>query len=376
MASEGLQSARPLLLAAVAVDGRAADAAAVQVRSQPAGPELAASEDQNLVHRVAPDQVNQQIRLAFLVDRIEDLGQVVGDAVPRGNLDRFGVSQEFAGEPPDIVRERGREEQSLALGRHEGDDLADIGDEAHVQHSIGLVQDEDLDLGEVHGLLADMVHQTTGCGDEDLDALPQDLDLRVDAGAAVHDRRAQGAAPAVGLDGLADLDGELTGRRQDQHSDGVPGRREAAVGVPSEALQCRQNERGRLAGSGLGCGKDVASGQDEGNCRALDGRRLRVALSRNCGEKVGREAEFFESQTVTPECAVLARDRAGRAGRFGSGAHEAIGDEVPAPTWHADGRRCCSVSETAIDKLMLPPCQLRPEGAIEDGSCNDGREFA
>ena len=57
-AAEGLQGAGPLLLAAVAVDRGAADAAPVQVRGQPAGADLAAGEDQDLLHRVAQDQMD------------------------------------------------------------------------------------------------------------------------------------------------------------------------------------------------------------------------------------------------------------------------------------------------------------------------------
>ena len=65
-------------------------------------------------------------------------------------------------------------------------------------------------------------------------------------------------------------------------------RRKAGVGVPAKSLEGGKDERRGLAGAGLGCGQDVASGQDEGDRRALNGRWIRVALSRDGGEKVGR----------------------------------------------------------------------------------------
>jgi hypothetical protein len=65
-------------------------------------------------------------------------------------------------------------------------------------------------------------------------------------------------------------------------------RRKARVRGVSETLEDGQDEGGSLAGAGLGCGEDVAAGEDEGDGRALHGRRLCVALSRNGGEKVGR----------------------------------------------------------------------------------------
>ncbi len=65
-------------------------------------------------------------------------------------------------------------------------------------------------------------------------------------------------------------------------------RRKARVGGVSETLEDGQDEGGSLAGAGLGGGENVAAGEDEWDCRALDGRRLRVPLPRYCGEKVGR----------------------------------------------------------------------------------------
>ncbi len=51
-------------------------------------------------------------------------------------------------------------------------------------------------------LLADVVQQAAGRGDQDLDAGAQLLDLRVQRHAAVDDRRAQGHLAAVGVDRL------------------------------------------------------------------------------------------------------------------------------------------------------------------------------
>ena len=104
-----------------------------------------------------------------------------------------GLVRNSLGQAPDVVREGGGEEQRLALAGEQAHDLADVRDEAHVEHPVGLVEDEDLDLAEVHRALADVVQQPARSGDEDLDAAPEQLDLRVDPGAAVDDRRAQGA---------------------------------------------------------------------------------------------------------------------------------------------------------------------------------------
>jgi len=59
----------------------------------------------------------------------------------------------------------------------------------------------------------------------------------------------------------------------------------------AEALEQREDERCRLAGACLGGGQDVATGEDEGDRLALDGRRLGVSLRGDRAKEVGREPE-------------------------------------------------------------------------------------
>ena len=178
----------------------------------------------------------------------------------------------------------------------QGQDLADIGQEAHVEHPVRLVEDEDLHLRQVDVVLADMVQQATGRRDEDLDPAAQGLGLGLDRHAAVDDRRAQRHGPAVGLEALVHLHRELAGRDEDQRSDGMAGRREARVGVLPQAVQDGQREGRGLAGAGLGGGEEVASLEDEGDRFGLDGRRGRVALLGDGPDEIGREAEGIEGQ--------------------------------------------------------------------------------
>ena len=50
------------------------------------------------------------------------------------------------------------------------DDAPDVGPEAHVEHAVGFVEDEDLDLGEVEVAALDQVEQAARRGDEQVDA--------------------------------------------------------------------------------------------------------------------------------------------------------------------------------------------------------------
>ena len=211
--------------------------------------------------------------------------------VARRDLDRGRVAQDATRQAPDVVREGRREHQVLASRREQRDDLLDVGQEAHVEHPVGLVEDEDLDLAEVGDLLADEVEQPPGRRDEDLDAAAQGLDLGVHRDAAVDDGRAQRDGPAVGPDALVDLHRELARRHEDEHADRVAGRREARVGLAAQAIEDGQDEGGGLAGAGLGGGEHVAALEDERDGGRLDGGRGLVSLLGDHAHEVGRQAE-------------------------------------------------------------------------------------
>jgi hypothetical protein len=61
-----------------------------------------------------------------------------------------------------------------------------------------------------------------------------------------------------------------------------------------QALEHRQDERGRLAGPRLGAGEDVATGEDERDRLGLDGGGFRVALLGDGAEELGRQPELIE----------------------------------------------------------------------------------
>ena len=87
----------------------------------------------------------------------------------RADLDRHRVALDLGDQVADFLRHRRREQQRLALRRQVLDDLAHVGEEAHVEHPVGLVEDEHLDVLEVRGPLAQVVEQPPRAGDDDVD---------------------------------------------------------------------------------------------------------------------------------------------------------------------------------------------------------------
>ena len=175
----------------------------------------------------------------------------------------------------DLRRDRGREEQRLAPRRQRPDHASDVVDEAHVEHPVGLVEDEHLEPVEADEALAHEVEQAAGGGDQDVDARRHRPDLRVLADAAEDHGAAQLQVAAVDGEAGLDLSRELAGRGQHEGAAGLgPG----PARIAGEALQDRQREGGGLAGAGLGAAQEVAAREQMRDRLDLDRRRRGVVL--------------------------------------------------------------------------------------------------
>ena len=73
--------------------------------------------------------------------------------------------------------QRGGKQQRLPPRRDLGDDAAQIVDKAHVEHPVGLVEDQHLDVGQIDEALLHEVEQPPGRGDQDVDAVRSRLAL-------------------------------------------------------------------------------------------------------------------------------------------------------------------------------------------------------
>ena len=211
------------------------------------------------------------------------------------DLDGGGIAQGFMGQPADVGWHGSRKQQRLPLRRHLPDDAPDIGQEAHVEHVIGLVENQYLNLGKVGVALLEVVQQSPRAGHDDLGPTLQGLDLRVHADAAVDGGATQPGVAAQGAEGVVDLFREFTGG----------GHHEGAYPAPpplEQTLEDGQCEGCSLAGSGLGQAHDVAPGEHQ---------RYGLLLNRGGGLKTGMghagrhpwmEAKLVE---IHNECRVL-----------------------------------------------------------------------
>ena len=163
---------------------------------------------------------------------------------------------------------------------------SDVVDEAHVEHAVGLVEHEDLDLIEPHGAHLHEVEQPSRRRDQHVDAAHEIANLAIDRHAADGERDARMDVAAVGLEAVDDLRGQLARRAEHQHAAGALF--EALLGL-GEVIEDRQRERGGLAGSGLRDADHVACGQHLRNGLGLDRRGVGVLfLNESAGDRLGQ----------------------------------------------------------------------------------------
>ena len=166
------------------------------------------------------------------------------------------------------------------------DDPVDDGLEAHVEHPVGLVEDEQLDLRRARRRARSIRSSSRpGRRDEHVRA-PGLLGLVVDADAAVDGGDARPRACMTPAELVDDLRGELARRGEDE------GGRPGAVRV--DEVGQRHAEGERLARAGGGLDEHVVAVEHVGDDERLDReRRVEAALGERAGDGLGH-AEIGE----------------------------------------------------------------------------------
>ena len=220
---------------------------------------------------------------------MHDLGHFLRRGVATGHFDQRRIMQDAVGERFDLGRVGRREHEVLTTRGEDLEDLADVVNEAHVEHAIRFVEDKNLDIGKVDRSLTDVIEETTGRGHEDVDAATESVDLGIDPYPAEDHGRAEVQAFAVAGHTRADLGGEFACRREDEAARTL--RTRAAF---RETLEHRQSEGGGFARTGLRAAHEITTLKDRGDGLRLDQGGFGVTFGGNRLGKFGNEAKFRE----------------------------------------------------------------------------------
>src|SRR5215471_17327429 len=111
-----------------------------------------------------------------------------------------------AGKLGDLAGHGGGEEKGLPACGQPGEDPPQLWSKAHVQHPVGLIEDEDLDLVEPRGAGLEMIDEATRGGDDQRPTLTKLLALAFGRNATDDHRRPRSGRAAQEIDRASDLD--------------------------------------------------------------------------------------------------------------------------------------------------------------------------
>jgi hypothetical protein len=283
---EAVEGGLALALGQVALDAGGAAAGLAQHLGQGFGLVLGAGEHDDRVGLGLIEQFHEQRGLAAGGHGVDGVVHGLGRGLA-SDAHGDGIGQDVGGQLFDGVGHGGREEQVLAFGREPVQDGPDVREEAHVEHVVGLVQDQGVQGGEVGVALADVVQQASGAGHDDVHAAAQGLGRGAHAHAAI-DGDAFDVGPAAEVaHGVVDLFGQFPGGGHDQGLDGAAfgglaagqavkmGSRNAAVlPVPvwARPMTSRPSMTGGMASVWMGVGA-WCPGFDVGRSRDADRKK-------------------------------------------------------------------------------------------------------
>ena len=201
-------------LALGAVNGDGIEAIFLHLLGEAVGDLLGTHEYQHPLPVATADHVGEHLAAAFPVDLDDALGHLIGGGIAGIHLDQGGVIEQIICQRLDVIREGGGEEQGLPLVRQRLHDAANVGDEAHVEHSVRFIQHQHFQGAQGECPLGQQIQQAARGGDQDVDPELDGVQVRLDADAAIGDQGAERQMMGVLDDALAHLGGELPGRGQ------------------------------------------------------------------------------------------------------------------------------------------------------------------
>jgi hypothetical protein len=93
------------------------------------------------------------------------------------DFNQFRVMHELPGQPLDFPGKGGGKQQSLSLTGEKSDNLADGRDESHIEHSVGFVQNQELEGPKALFSSANQIEKPSWGGHNQIDALLEGSNL-------------------------------------------------------------------------------------------------------------------------------------------------------------------------------------------------------
>lgn len=226
------------------------------------GPVFCPAENQGGSNPRVRKNVPQQIGFLLFFDKIHRLANDLGGGRDRGDLYLHRIPQEGSRELSDGGCQRRRKKQGLALRGEILDDLFDVMNKSHIQHSVRLVQDKGIEMLQADKPLTEQIQETPGRRDEDIHTSLEGAHLRMLTDTSKDHRRADIRKLAVGGKTLANLQRQLSRGRTNQHLDGPLDDGFFRIPRRLEEMQNGQRKGGGFARPGLSDSQHILAGKN------------------------------------------------------------------------------------------------------------------
>ncbi len=302
--AERREHALALALGFIAVNGLGADAGFAETTHQLVGAVLGAGENEGAVDRLVAQKVGKHRGFALPVHMDDALGNAVDRRCHRRHRDLCGVSQHRSREFRYRLRHGGRKEKRLPLRRQFRHDLADVSDEAHVEHAIGFVEHQKVNPVEPERIALHQIEQPARRGDENIDSIEDSANLLSHRDAANHEGAGDADVATISAEAIEDLAGEFPRRAENKHATALAFSRHP---LGEHVVQDGECECGGLAGARLGNSDDVSPGESERHGLCLDGSGDQVVfLGKRASDGRGEAETLKRGQSTTFRLATAA----------------------------------------------------------------------
>ncbi|MNM71777.1 hypothetical protein D3C81_834510 [compost metagenome] len=226
-------------------------------------------DDGLLVRLVAEQPVHQLLLVRYVVGQDDLLAHILIQLADAVQLQHLRLAQHLLDHLVQAAAGGGGEQQGLARLRALPGKLQHVLGEAHVEHAVGFVEDQYLDITQRQVAGVELFAQAARCADDDFRVLAQARALHLEVLAASDQAALDEGELGEALDFLQCLLRQLAGRQQDQRACAA-----LRLLFGKQAVQQRQDEGCGLTAAGLRRHPQVMPFQRLRNGGGLDGGRL------------------------------------------------------------------------------------------------------
>jgi hypothetical protein len=223
--SERLESRFTLALSAVAMDGSSRKIVSHQKVAEHIGHAFGLDKNKGqseILLGLGCKNIEENAALVIVFHVLDFLCDVLRGASNSSNAEEDVILEEIFGEHLDVTWEGGTEHEGLTLGGawhiFALNDTTNLGLETHVQHTIGFIKDEVLDVGETDTATFDEINEATGSSTQEITATLDLAKLEIDIGSSVNNGWSDPGAISKLAGLLMDLGHEFAGGGENESS--------------------------------------------------------------------------------------------------------------------------------------------------------------